>query len=181
MVRKIKLTAILATILTVPPLASDVSANGLDPERATRTRGWIDQWFSYRENADGSREYKLTERLYVALGVHGGWRLTGRLDVPWIDTNETGSANANGLWAGRVGDIHTEIYVESPPLTPGLTLGGSLRLVWPTGGQSPFGNEQYQWAPALFLTYRLPVFGYDLTLQPLGRYYMSYWADRADA
>jgi hypothetical protein len=54
-------------------------------------------------------------------------------------------------------------------------------LVWPTGGQSPFGNEQYQWAPALYLTYRLPVHGYDVTLQPLGRYYLGYRADRADA
>ncbi len=60
-------------------------------------------------------------------------------------------------------------------------MGASLRLVWPTGGSPPFGDGQYQWAPALYLSYRRPDIGYGMTFYPLARYFMSYHADIAGA
>ncbi len=53
--------------------------------------------------------------------------------------------------------------------------------MWPTGGQSPFGSEQYQWAPALYLNYHVPDLGYGVTFHPLARYFMSYHASYAGA
>ncbi|MCK7577545.1 MAG: hypothetical protein MZV65_18225 [Chromatiales bacterium] len=102
----------------------------------------------YQENADDSGQYKLTEKIYLPLGSRDGWRFTGRVDVPFLYTNKEGSGNPDGDWEFHVGDSLTELYATSPPVAPHLTLGGSLRLVWPTGGQPPFGAEQYQWAPA---------------------------------
>jgi len=57
--------------------------------------------------------------------------------VPFLYTNQEGSGNPDGDWESRVGDSLTELYATSPPVAPHLTLGGSLRLVWPTGGQQP--------------------------------------------
>ncbi len=149
------------------------------PPDAPKTR--LETWFYYQENADGSGQYKLTEKVYLPLGGGGGWRFTGRVDVPFLDTNKKDNGNPNGDWEFHVGDSLTEFYATSPPVVPHLTLGGSLRLVWPTGGQPPFGAEQYQWAPSLSLNYRVPDLGYGMTLHPLARYFMSYHAASAGA
>lgn len=137
--------------------------------------------FHYQENADNTGQYKLTEKVYVPLGASGAWRFTGRVDMPFLYTNKEGSGNPNGDWAFHVGDSLTELDVTAPPVAANLTLGGSLRLVWPTGGQPPFGSEQYQWAPSLYLNYRVPNFGYGMSFHPLVRYFMSYQANSAGA
>ena len=149
-----------------------------DPVDSPKTR--LETWFYYQDNADSSGQYKLTEKVYVPLGASGGWRFTGRLDVPLIYTDKEGNGNPNGDWTFHGGDSLTEFYVTTPPAATNLTLGASLRLVWPTGGQPPFGEEQYQWAPSLSLNYRRPDLGYGMTFHPLVRYFMSYHADSAD-
>lgn len=174
--------AILGLAAAAPSLAPSASASEsvLALPDAPKTR--LETWFYYQENADGSGQYKLTEKVYLPLGVStGGWRFTGRVDVPFLETNKEGSGNPDGGWESHIGDSLTEFYVTTPPVAPDLTLGASLRLVWPTGGQPPFGAEQYQWAPSLSLNYRVPDLGYGMTLHPLARYFMSYHAASAGA
>jgi hypothetical protein len=49
-----------------------------------------------------------------------------------------------------------------------------LRFVFPTGGASPFGSQQYQWAPSFGVLYGMPE--HKLTFNPLARYFMSFHA-----
>jgi hypothetical protein len=48
-----------------------------------------------------------------------------------------------------------------------------------TGGLEPFGNSQYEWAPAIGVTYSTPERA--VTISPLARYFMSYHASEAAA
>ena len=50
----------------------------------------------------------------------------------------------------------------------------SVRFVFPTGGLAPFGNGQYEVAPALGMLYSIPE--HALTIGPVARYFMSYHA-----
>lgn len=173
--------AVLGMMATILSLAQSALASERVPEPPDAPKPRFETWFDYQENADGSGQYKLTQKIYLPLGASGGWRFTGRVDVPFLDTNKKGSGNPNGDWTFHVGDSLTEFYATTPSVATHLTLGGSLRLVWPTGGRPPFGAEQYQWAPSLYLDYRVPDLGYGVTLHPLARYFMSYHAASADA
>jgi hypothetical protein len=176
------LSALLGVAAVELSLAQSISDSALVPELPDPPKTRAETWLDYQENADGSGQYKITEKVYLPLGVSAdGWRFTGRLDVPLLDTNKEGPANSAGDWQIHVGDILTELYATTPPVAPDLTLGASLRLVWPTGGPSPFGDGQYQWAPALYLSYRRPDLGYGMTFHPLARYFMSYHAATAGA
>ena len=169
---------IVAAALSLTPSAS-ASERVPEPPDAPQPR--VETWFDYQENADDSGQYELTQKIYIPLGSSGGWRFTGRVDLPFLYTNKEGSGNPDGDWEFRIGDSLTELYATTPPVAPHLALGGSLRLVWPTGGQPPFGAEQYQWAPSLYLDYRVPDLGYGFTFHPLARYFMSYHANSAGA
>jgi hypothetical protein len=57
-------------------------------------------------------------------------------------------------------------------------MSASVRFVFPTGGGSPFGSNQYQWAPMISATYAIPE--YKTTIAPLARYFMSYHATASD-
>jgi len=175
--------AILGMAAAALSLATGAAASERVPEPPDAPKPRFETWFDYQENADdsGQYKYKLTAKVYVPSGTGGGWRFTGRVDVPFLYTNKAGSGNPDGDWKSHVGDSLTELYATSPPIAPHLTLGGSLRLVWPTGGQPPFGAEQYQWAPSLYLDYRVPDLGYGTIFHPLARYFMSYHAASADA
>ena len=173
--------AILGLVVAAPSLAPGASASEPVPALPDAPTTRLETWFYYQENADDSGRYKLTQKIYLPLGSSGGWHFTGRVDVPFLYTNKEGSGNPDGDWESRVGDSLTEFYATTPPVAPHLTLGGSLRLVWPTGGRPPFGAEQYQWAPSLSLNYRVPDLGYGLTFHPLARYFMSYHANSAGA
>jgi hypothetical protein len=179
--RKVMLAAIFAIAVADPAWAQTASAGKVLPEKPETAETRLETWFYYQENADDSGQYKLTEKVYVPLGASDGWRFTGRVDVPLLYTDKEGNGNPNGNWEFHVGDSLTEFYVTTPPVATNLTLGGSLRLVWPTGGQPPFGDDQYQWAPSLYLNYLLPDLGYGLTFHPLARYFMSYHANAAGA
>jgi len=175
------LLAVLGVAIAVPSSAQSGSADEPVPQLPSSPNIRLEALFHYQENADHSGQYKLTNKIYVPLGSSGGWHFTGRVDVPLLYTNKEGNGNPNGDWKFHVGDSLTELDVAAPPVSTNLKLGGSLRLVWPTGGQPPFGSEQYQWAPSLYLSYQMPDFGYGMTVRPLARYFMSYHANTAGA
>ena len=176
----------LPALLGVAAVGSSLAQSASDrvpvPELPEPPKTRAETWLDYQENADGSGQYQITEKVYLPLGVSAdGWRFTGRFDVQFLDTNQEGPANSAGDWQFHVGDSLTELYATTTPVAPDLTLGASLRLVWPTGGPPPFGDGQYQWAPALYLSYRRPDLGYGMTFHPLARYFMSYHAATAGA
>ncbi len=58
-------------------------------------------------------------------------------------------------------------------------MSASVRFVFPTGGGSPFGSDQYQWAPGVGATYVIPE--HRITISPFARYFMSFHATEPGA
>ncbi len=108
----------------------------------------FDSWLSYQRNDDGSARRQYDPRLFVPFDLQGGWIFTQRADLPVLYTDKVGSDNPAGGRKAGIGDWYVEEIVTTPELTKNLEMWASGRLVFPTGGASPFGSGQYQWAPA---------------------------------
>lgn len=139
----------------------------------------FDSWLYFRRFTDGSGAWQIQPRLFVPTALSGGWTFTQRIDLPASYTDETGTNNPTGTWKAGIGDWFVEEIITTPELARNVRAWASMRFVFPTGGASPFGSDQYQWAPALGVSYALPERG--LTFNPLVRYFMSYHATAADA
>jgi len=139
----------------------------------------VDNWVYYQRNIDDTDRWQYRLRAFAPFDLGGGWTFTQRADLLFNYTDKKGPENPSGGWATGVGDWFAEESFSTPELAKNLkgTLGA--RFVFPTGGLSPFGSGQYQWAPVLGLTYTMPERG--LTLAPLARYFMSYHANETAA
>jgi hypothetical protein len=82
--------------------------------------------------------------------------------------------NPNGDRKAGIGDWFVEEIYLSPEVSKNIKWSTSLRLVFPTGGDSPFGGNQYQAAPSVGLSYSMPE--HKTTFYPLLRYFFSYHA-----
>ena len=134
----------------------------------------FDNWLSYQRNTDKSGQWLYQPRFYIPFELSRGWTFTQRIDLPLSYTDEVGTDNPAGQWKAGLGDWFVEEIFSSPELAPNLRMWASVRLVFPTGGASPFGSDQYQWAPALSVDYAMPDHG--ITFSPVARYFMSYHA-----
>lgn len=132
----------------------------------------FDNWLSFQRNTDKIGQWLYQPRFYVPFALSGGWTFTQRVDLPLAYTNETGTDNPTGRWKAGVGDWFIEEIFTTPELAPNFRMWASVRLVFPTGGASPFGLDQYRWAPALSMDYAVPEYG--ITIGPVARYFMSF-------
>jgi hypothetical protein len=139
----------------------------------------FDNWLSFQRNADQSGQWLYQPRFYIPFELSRGWTFTQRIDLPLSYTDEVGTDNPGGGWKGGIGDWFIEEILTSPELAPNFRMWASVRLVFPTGGASPFGAGQYQWAPALSVDYAMPEHG--ITFSPVARYFMSYHATEPGA
>lgn len=144
---------------------------------ATNVR--FDSWLSYQRNTDDSGQWLYQPRFYIPFQLSGGWTFTQRIDLPLTYTNAAGTDNSSGGWKAGINDWFVEEIFTSPDLAPNLKAWASVRLVFPTGGASPFGSQQYQWAPAVSVVYAMPEHG--ITISPVARYFMSYHATSSSA
>jgi hypothetical protein len=134
----------------------------------------FDNWLYFQRNIDDSERWQYRPRFYIPFDVGGGWTFTQRLDFPLYYTNKSGPENTDGGWKAGLGDWFAEETLGTPQLSKNTKASFGVRLVFPTGGLSPFGSGQYQWAPTAGISYALPDAG--LTLAPLARYFMSFHA-----
>ena len=67
-----------------------------------------------------------------------------------------------------------QVAVRTPPVAPHLSLDVGARMVFPTGGKSPFGSSQYQFAPQFGFTWKIPGIAEGLTFEPLARYFHGF-------
>lgn len=162
---------VLATCLGLAA-SMDARAQPLDAIR-------LDNWWYFQRNTDGSGDWQIQPRLFVPVELPRGWTFTQRIDLPVSYTDETGTGNPTGTWKAGIGDWFVEEIITTPELARNFRVWASMRFVFPTGGASPFGSGQYQWAPALGAIYALPERG--VTFNPLARYFMSWHATAADA
>ena len=134
----------------------------------------FDNWLYFQRNTDDSERWQYRPRFYIPFALSGGGTFTQRIDLPMYYLNKVGSDNPNGDWKAGIGDWFIEESYLSPEVARNVKWSTSLRLVFPTGGASPFGSRQYQWAPSLGVVYGVPE--HKLTFNPLLRYFMSYHA-----
>ncbi len=147
--------------------ANTVAAQDRPPVR-------FDNWLYYQRNIDDTARWQYRPRFYIPFALSEGWIFTQRVDLPIYYTDRAGAENPGGGWKAGVGDWFIEESFATPEVAKNLKLQASVRFVFPTGGGSPFGSNQYQWAPLLGAVWTLP--DYKLTLNPLARYFMSYHA-----
>ncbi len=139
----------------------------------------FDNWLSFQENTNDSKVSEYQLRFYIPFDLSGGWTFTQRIDVPVSYTDELGTDNRTGGWKAGIGDAFIEEILDSPELATNFRMWASVRLVFPTGGSTPFGAPQYQWAPAIGASYAIPERG--ITFGPVARYFMSYHATKPNA
>ena len=136
----------------------------------------FDNWLYYQENLDSSARWQYRPRFFIPFSLPQGWTFTQRADLPVFYTDKVGTDNPNGDWEWGIGDWFIEEIFATPELAKNFRMSASVRFVFPTGGSSPFGGNQYQWAPGVGATYAIPE--HRVTISPFARYFMSYHAVR---
>jgi hypothetical protein len=134
----------------------------------------FDQWLFYQENFGDTARWQYRPRVFVPWTFGEGWTFTQRVDVPLYYTNASGPDNPSGEWKFGVSDMLVEEIFDTPEVTKNVKLRGSLRLVFPTGGQSPFGADQWQVAPGFGGNWKFPDVGHGLTFAPFARYFYGF-------
>lgn len=134
----------------------------------------FDNWLYYQRNIDDTARWQYRPRFYIPFALSEGWTFTQRIDLPMYYTDRAGVENPGGGWKAGLGDWFVEETLGTPEVAKNLKLSAGVRFVFPTGGGSPFGSNQYQWAPTVAAVYAMP--DYKLTLNPIARYFMSYHA-----
>lgn len=135
----------------------------------------FDNWLYYQHNFDGTDRWQYRPRFYIPFNLSNGWTFTQRIDLPNYLTDKPGPENPDGEWKAGIADWFVEETFLSPEVAKNLKWSTGVRLVFPTGGQQPFGSSQYQWAPTLGALYTMPE--QRITFNPVARYFMSYHAD----
>jgi hypothetical protein len=153
--------------MTGPALADP----GLGPIR-------FDNWGFFQKNPDGTNQWQYRPRVYVPYEFESGWTFRQRADVPMIYTDSSGAGNPGGGYSGGIGNILLESILDTPDVAPNLSLRASVRLVFPSPKPSPFGKDnQYQVAPMIGLSYRIPDVLRGVTLAPSARYFWGFNAN----
>jgi hypothetical protein len=140
----------------------------------------FDNWAYYQRNTDESEQWQYRVRFDIPFRFPSGWEFLQRAYLPLVlYTNRTGPANPDGGWKAGLGDWFFDEFFTTPELASNLRSVLGVRLVLPTGGRSPFGSGQYQWAPVVGLAYDIPDKG--LRIAPQVRYFMSFHASEDGA
>ena len=160
----------------MPGLCSAAFAVGAPCAEAQSGIGgvYVNNFVSFQKNEDGSDQWTYEPRLYIPYQFDNGWVFTQRVDVPLIYTNGTGPGNSGGGWSGGIGDVLIQESFTSPQIAKNLQVNANLRIVFPTGKQSPFGSSQYQLAPGGGVIYQMPDIWYGVTLTPFVRYFFGF-------
>lgn len=138
----------------------------------------FDNWGFFQKNPDDSIQWQYRPRVYVPYEFEGGWTFRQRADVPMIYTDSRGPGNPGGGYSGGIGNILLESILDTPDVAPNLSLRGSVRLVFPSPKPSPFGTDnQYQVAPMLGFSYRIPDLLRGVTVTPSARYFWGFNAN----
>jgi len=138
-------------------------------------------WNFFQWNEGGSTQDQIVFRAYQNVALGDDWSVTFRQDVPVTMTNKTGTANPDGDWASGLGDVFAQAVVSTPQILPNTRLQAGLRVVFPTGGPSPFGGSTYQLGPMAGMSYHIEGLADGVTLRPTFRYLMSVAETEPDA
>jgi hypothetical protein len=131
----------------------------------------FDNWGYLQKNVNGSHQWQYRPRIFVPWVFGNGWIASLRTDVPMNFTNNRGPAHTGGGYSGGIGNPFFEAILDTAEVAPSLTLRTSLRLVLKSPKGPPFGvDNQYQIAPGVGLTYRMPQTLNGITFSPFVRW-----------
>jgi hypothetical protein len=140
----------------------------------------VDNWAYYQRNTDDSQQWQYRLRFDIPFRFSSGWEFLQRAYLPLLlYTDRTGPANPDGGWKAGIGDWFFDEFFTTPELAKNMRGMLGVRFVLPTGGRSPFGSGQYQWAPVAGFVYDIPDMG--LRFAPMARYFMSFHASEDGA
>ncbi len=144
--------------------------------QAQMTMGTIrfDNWLFYQQNFGDTERWQYRPRVFIPWSFGDGWTFTQRIDVPLYYTNASGPDNVNGDWKFGVSDMFIEEIFDTPEVAKNVKLRTSLRLVFPTGGKSPFGADQWQAALGFGGNIKAPDIGRGVTFAPYARYFYGF-------
>jgi len=165
--------ALAGALAVATPTAAQVdTSKSLDvSEHHTRARNVrIDNWFTYQDNFDTSGGFAYRIKLFFPARLRNGWTFTQRFDVIYNVTDKKAPADPAGVWQGHIGDLDAEEIFDTPNLGNNFRAWGSVRIVAPTGGAAPFGNDQWQVAAALGTTRKATRLLARLALSAYARY-----------
>jgi hypothetical protein len=168
-----------STAGTLAALALAASALGAPASAQQLGTIRFDNWLYFQENTDSSERWQYRPRFFIPFSLPQGWTFTQRADLPVFYTDKVGTENPSGDWKWGIGDWFIEEIFATPELAKNFRMSASVRFVFPTGGGSPFGADQYQWAPSIRATYAIPE--HKVTIGPLARYFMSFHATEPGA
>jgi len=134
----------------------------------------LDNWAYFQRNTTATERWQYRARLFAPFHFDHGWTFTQRVDVPFYYTNESGPDNSGGGWKADIADMLVEEIIDSPEVAKNLRLRTSVRFELPTGGQAPFGSDQWQLALGAGFTYRLPDTLRGMTIAPFFRYFNGF-------
>ena len=140
----------------------------------------FDNWLYYQENFGNTAQWQYRARTLIPFAFGDGWTFTQRVDVPFLYTDKPGPANSDGEWKFGLGDIFVEEIFDTPDVAKNFRLRGSVRLVTPSGGESPFGSDQWQVAPGVGFNWRFPDVLRGVTIVPYARYFFGFDARSPD-
>jgi hypothetical protein len=137
----------------------------------------FESWGIFQKDVNGTDQWIYQARLYIPFSLGDGWTFTQRVQLPMTYTNESGAANPDGHYSGGIGNAFVEEIFETGDVAPNLRLRGSVRVVFPTGKQAPYGSGQYQVAPGAGFGYAMPDVLRGVTLDPYVRYSYGFAPD----
>jgi hypothetical protein len=135
-----------------------------------RTDSRFENWGIFQRDTNETDQWTYQARLYIPFRLDDGWTFTQRIQLPMTYTNESGPGNPAGTYSGGIGNAFIEEIFETGDVAPNFRLRGSVRVVFPTGKQSPYGSGQYQIAPGIGFGYSMPDTLRGVTLDPYVRY-----------
>ncbi len=153
------LTALALACVAAPCLAEN-----------ERTDARFESWGIFQKDTNETDQWTYQARLYIPFHLDDGWTFTQRIQLPMTYTNESGPGNPAGTYSGGVGNGFVEEIFETGNVAPDFRLRASVRVVFPTGKQSPYGSGQYQVAPGMGFSYAMPAALRGVTLDPYVRY-----------
>ncbi len=153
------LTALVLACVAAPSLAEN-----------ERSDARFESWGIFQKDTNETDQWTYQARLYIPFRLDDGWTFTQRIQLPMTYTNESGPGNPAGTYSGGVGNAFVEEIFETGDVAPDFRLRASVRVVFPTGKQSPYGSGQYQVAPGIGFSYAMPAALRGVTLDPYVRY-----------
>lgn len=122
---------------------------------------------------DNAHQDIYTIRTDYIHGVTSSWQANLRLDVPFVYGNKCEPDNLNSQFQFGLGDLLTQGGADYR-INDRISLGGKVRLYWPTASYDQGGTGKYRVMPIVHLTIALPEISNGSNFEPEVRYDTSY-------